>query len=65
MHDYDDNRFSYATSAPFDDKVVENNLSEDELKIQYAVAASFVHNRAAENWIAYKVTWGNYATKEN
>ena len=40
MIDDDDSRFAFAASMHVEDKVVENNLSEDKLKIQGAAVAS-------------------------
>ena len=52
MNDDDDNRFSFATSTPVDDISVENNLSEDELKIQDITVASYENNRVVAICIA-------------
>ena len=63
MNDNTDNRFQFATSEPVDDTIEKNNLSEDQLIIQDAKAASFEHNRAASNWIAYDVPWKQLCNK--
>jgi len=65
MRDKDDNRLSFATHAPVSDTVVENNLSEDELKIQDSAADSHECNRLVANWIACEVLWKNFTMKEN
>ena len=57
--------FSFATSALVCETVVENNLSENELKIQDSVADSHECNRLVANWIACKVLWENFTMKEN
>ena len=41
MNDNARNRFALITSRPVDNKIIENNLSEDELTIQDAAAASY------------------------
>ena len=40
MDDDDNNRFSFATCVPVDDRAVEKKLSEDELKIQDTTVVS-------------------------
>ena len=61
----DDNIFSFATSESVDDTIVKNNLSEDELKIKDAEAASYEHNIVVLNWIAYKVPLKKHMIKDN